>query len=161
MDFEANRRKILADLRDAKLRKKASAYRSSSRSNPAEAAETEKKTPHPSLVVFGNKSLFVNNLVSTLKNSGFTVRQFSDDVDKTADFLLENSIRHVLIDIDPPSEYHEAVNLLAVVRSLVPNACMIIYTKDIEDSRARSLQDHGGVVLEKPFSLQDLYRTIT
>jgi two-component SAPR family response regulator len=158
MDFEVNRRNVLADLRDAELRKKASSCRNASRLNAAETVEAEKKTSYPPVVVFGNESLFVNNLVSTLKNTGFTIKQFSDDIDKTADYLPENGIHHVLIDIDLPSDYHQAVNLLVVVKSLIADACLIIYIKDVEDSRTRSLNDHGGVVLEKPFSLQDLYK---
>ena len=159
MDFEANRRKILADLRQAKLKKKASAYRSSHYQN-TEQVENEKKVVHPPVVVFGEKGLFVNNLLSSLTNSSFQVERFFD-VDKTADYLLENGIRHVLIDIDPPSDYHQAVNLLAVVKSLIADACMIIYTKDGQDSRARLLEDHGGIILEKPFSFQELFRYIS
>lgn len=160
MDFEANRRKILSDIRQAKLRKKASAYRGSKHHINNEQIETEKKAVHPPLVVFGEKGLFVNNLISSLTNSAFQVKRFFD-VDKTVDYMLENGIQYVLIDIDPPSDYHQAVNLLSVVRSLITDACMIIYTKDIHDSRARSLEDHGGTILEKPFSLQDLFHLLS
>lgn len=156
MDFEANRRKILEDIRkkqrDKKVVSAAKAAVASSLTEPVRSSGKE------NVVLFGQKSLFLNNLVASL-SSIYTVTVFYD-VDKATDFISEKGIKFVLIDIDPPSDYHVAANFLTVVKTVSPGTLDFVCTKDKTDSRARSLASYGGVILEKPISIPEIKRYI-
>lgn len=156
MDFEANRRKILEDLKKQKDRKKVSSCKPAS--VPVNA-DPQKKDAKEHIVIFGQKTPFLSNLVSSL-SSIYKVDPMYD-VDKTTDFITEHGIRHVIIDIDPPSDYHHAANLLTVVKSIASDIQLYICTKDRNDTRARALFSHGGTILDKPVSIAELKRYIT
>jgi len=152
MNFEANRRKILEDLRRQREHKKSAGAKVPGQQFAQFG--TLKKNDKERIAIFAEKSLFLNNLVSSLSHS-FQIDSFVD-VDKAMDFIVEKNIRFVIIDIDPPSDYHQAANFLTVVKSLVAGAIIFVCTKDKNESRARTLFTHGGIIIEKPVSIPEL-----
>lgn len=155
MNFEANRQRILEDLKKKRDRKKVSAAKPVTQYTESSARSSEKQH----VALFAQKSLFVNNIVASLSQV-FKVSTFFD-VDKATDFILENAVKYVVVDIDPPSDYHQAANLLTVVKSLASGAIIFVCTKDKDDSRARTLFSHGGIIIQKPVSIPDLVELMT
>ena len=160
MNFEANRKKILADLQRKKSLKRIEQKahtRLSSTSGIADADPSEKKSRLP-VALFGNKGFFINNFTSSLSGT-YKVSCFSD-VDMTINYMMDNSVKHLIVDIDPPSDYHLGVNLFTVAKSIGAGITIIVCTMNVEDSRALSLSDHGCIVLQKPISIPDLSKYI-
>lgn len=150
MNFEANRRKILEDIKRQRIRKKVSTAKHPSKYFNESAQINNGKQR---VAVFGNKSLFLNNLIASLSHA-YTIEVFND-VDKATDYIVEKAVKFVIIDIDPPSEYHCAATLLTVLKTLCADALLFICTKDKNESRAKALFLHGGIILEKPISIPD------
>lgn len=160
MNFEANRRKILENLQKQKSTR-GSSYRPATRSKPiAQSVQpTIAKSTHAIVVcVFGKKSLFMKNLVNTLARN-YMVSLY-DEMEVAIDFSVSNNVVCVILDIDPPSDYHMAINVLTAVKTLLPEVKLLVCTKDRNDSRARSMVDHGCLVLEKPVSSPEIMRFI-
>lgn len=149
MNFEANRKKMLEDLRKQKDGKKVFPTKSSYIPNDAHK-EREKDT----IVIFAQKSLFLSNLIASL--GPMYKIELLYDVDKATDFIVEHGVKHVVVDIDPPSDYHNAANFLTVVKTVSAQTTIFVCTKDKNDSRARALSSHGGVILAKPLSIPEL-----
>ncbi|MBN1756678.1 MAG: hypothetical protein JW863_00070 [Chitinispirillaceae bacterium] len=153
MNFEANRKKILEELQRNKSRKKVHHAKSAT---DFTGASTSQKIP---VVVFGQKSPFLINLLHSLGSRCEPTPM--TDVDTAVDFIMEKSIPHLIIDIDPPSDYHLGVNLLTVVKSVSSSLNIFVCTKDIHSQQAHSLEKHGCTLLEKPLSIPTLMTYLT
>jgi len=151
MNFEANRKRILDDLKKQRDRKKVSAAKPVMHYTEGGAAKSADKQ---FVAIFAQKSLFVNNIVASLSQQ-FKVEVFFD-VDKTTDYVLENRVKFVIVDIDPPSDYHQAANLLTVIKTLAAGVIFFVCTKDKDDSRAKALFSHGAFIVQKPVSIPEL-----
>jgi DNA-binding NtrC family response regulator len=160
MTFEENRRKILYDLRRQKSIKRAKlkAHNFSHTSSVGDESHIDEKSERTTVVIFGEKGPFLNNFISALSNL-YTVSHFTD-VDKAVDYMMDNGVKYLIIDIDPPSDYHQGVNLFTVASSVSSEIKIIICSSDKEDSRARSLSDHGCIVLQKPISIPEVAKYI-
>ena len=155
MNFEANRKKILEELQRNKSRKKSHQTRSAADFTASSSTDSI-KVP---VVLFGQKSPFMINLVHSLANRCIPTQM--TDVDTAVDFIAEKSIPHLIIDIDPPSDYHLGVNLLTVVKSVASRVNVFVCTRDIHSQQAQSLEKHGCALLEKPLSMPQLLQFLT
>lgn len=151
MNFEANRKKILEDLQRSKRKKLHSSRAASGVDYSIQAGNGREKVP---VALFGKKSPFFINLEHALANR--CVPTLKDDVDKMVDFIEEKSINHLIIDIDPPSDYHLGVNLLTIVKSLSSTINVFVCTRDINSQQSQVMQNHGCALLEKPVSIPQL-----
>ena len=158
MNFEANRKKILEELQRQKSRKKVTTSRKPS---AVELSGTTSGTPGQKIpvAIFGVKSPFMINLLHLLSSRCETT--LMNDVDTTVDFIADHSINHLIIDIDPPSDYHLGVNLLTIVKTVSASVNVYVTTRDINSQQARSLQHHGCALLEKPLSTPVLLSYLT
>ncbi len=155
MNFEANRKRILEELQRNKSRKKVHS------SIPAPNLSVSPENGHTKVpvVLFGKKSPFMINLLHSL--SSRCEPALMDDVDTAVDFIMEHAIGHLIIDIDPPSDYHLGVNLLTIVKTVSASVNVFVTTGDSNSQQARSLQNHGCTLLEKPLSTPALLRYLT
>jgi hypothetical protein len=151
MNFEANRRKLMEDLKKQRDRKKIVPGKPST---PYVYHDQGAGLTKEIIVIFALKSFFMNNLAASLgQKYKFEIHY---DVDKAIDFIIEHGVKFVIIDIDPPSDYHNAANFLTVAKTTSTNVMMFVCTKDKDASQARSLENYGGIILGKPVSIPEI-----
>ncbi len=118
-----------------------------STSSPQKKEETNK----PRVVIFGKQKLFFGTLKSSLSGY-FEVIEFTD-VEKATEYILDNPVPAVVMDMDPPTDWRECHDLFTTGKTMYPNIAYIVYqAKKTPDSEVMVLQKQGAIIENKPLN---------
>ncbi|KMQ51058.1 hypothetical protein CHISP_1981 [Chitinispirillum alkaliphilum] len=111
-------------------------------------AENTLKPSDVKLVLFGAESPFLRSIAEML--SAMIVITAFDDPEKTINFTLEYQIKHVILDLDPPTDCFESINIFSAIKTLDPDIKMYACTKTPLSNEAGGLKHKGAIILPKP-----------
>jgi hypothetical protein len=120
-------------------------------SNEAEALESDDTELSPDavkVVLFGIECPFVHSMIEMLRTE--TVIAFLSDPEKMITFCMDHPIPNVIIDIDPPSDYHVVMDAFASVRILLPDTRIFACSSRKSSIEVEHMKMHGATILDKP-----------
>jgi hypothetical protein len=154
-DFEKKRKEVLFQLSKLKPQQKSKKVEPKCTVNISSGSAEEKKT----VAIFGSKSLFTKGLADHLDNK-FKVHLFTESV-TTIDTCAENSIKHIILDIDEPTGLKPSLEVVSNIRSIQPETICICCTKDNTSKDSLIMIQKGAVVINKPVNMQELLKHLS
>ena len=102
------------------------------------------------LVIFATDGPFTESFIPMLKQ--FEVKFLvTDDTDQVIDiFMNNNQIRHILIDMDRPTNPTKGMNVFADLKTINPNLIVHYCTKNPLSMESRNIQSKGAILMQKP-----------
>jgi len=102
------------------------------------------------LLIFAAEGPFTESLLPML--SQHELRYTVTDVPETAiDIAIENpQIRHVLIDLDRPTNPATGINIFSDLKTLNPGILIYYCTKNPMTMESRNIQSKGAKLIQKP-----------
>ncbi|MCL2688908.1 MAG: hypothetical protein FWE57_03545 [Chitinispirillia bacterium] len=102
------------------------------------------------LVIFATEGPFTQSFIPMLKQ--FEVKFLvTDDTDHVIDIFMNNSqIRHILIDMDRPTNPTKGMNIFADLKTINPNLIVHYCTKNPLSMESRNIQSKGAILMQKP-----------
>ena len=102
------------------------------------------------LVIFASEGPFTESFIPMLKQ--FEVKFLvTDNPDQVIDiFMNNNQIRHVLIDMDRPTNPTKGMNVFADLKTINPNLLVHYCTKNPLSMESRNIQSKGAILMQKP-----------
>jgi len=102
------------------------------------------------LVIFATEGPFTQSFIPMLKQ--FEVKFLvTDDTDRVIDIFMNNSmIRHILIDMDRPTNPTKGMNVFADLKTINPNLIVHYCTKNPLSMESRNIQSKGAILMQKP-----------
>jgi response regulator RpfG family c-di-GMP phosphodiesterase len=165
-----NRNELLGKLSSLKREQKAASQNAAARSRihdkaiarekgPAEKSSPTSNSNKPKVIIFGKQRLFFGTLKSSLE-SYFEVLSF-DDIEDATDYLLDNPVPVVVMDMDPPTDWRECHDLFTTGKTMYPDTTYIVYQANKTPStEVQILEKKGAIVQQKPLKLDVLVSVI-
>jgi hypothetical protein len=100
------------------------------------------------VVLFGTDCPFMHSMIEMLRKE--TVIAFLSDPEKMITFCMDHPIPNVIIDIDPPSDYHLVMDAFASVRILLPDTRVFACSSRKNSIEVEHMKMHGAKILDKP-----------
>lgn len=164
MDFNSNRENLLKQLKTQQKDKKrqeanhrakmrlAEKNISSSSNTQKDDTEVSKK---PKVLLYGVVRIFLGTIKSIL-NSYCEVYEFND-AEKATDFIFENHIPIVILDMDPPNDWKMCHDLFTTGKTMYPDIEYFVYQKEksIADE-IKILEAQGAKIMNKPIDQMEL-----
>jgi len=102
------------------------------------------------LVIFATDGPFTESFIPMLKQ--FEVKFLvTDNTDYVIDIFMNNSqIRHILIDMDRPTNPTKGMNVFADLKTINPNLIVHYCTKNPLSMESRNIQSKGAILMQKP-----------
>ncbi len=100
------------------------------------------------LVLFGAESPFLTS-ISDMLSALVVITGFSDQ-ENIIRFVLEYGIKHVIVDLDSPTDCFESINIFSALKTLVPDVSVYACTKTPLSDEAQGLKHKDAVILPKP-----------
>lgn len=100
------------------------------------------------IVVFGSETPFRSSLEIMLSEE--TVIADFIDPEKAINFICDNNVKNVVVDIDPPSNTSHALDVLNALKILNPAIHFVACTKRMTSQEKELFERQGAVILEKP-----------
>jgi len=110
------------------------------------------------LVIHAAPGPMCDTLVATMKTR--TVVAAFATPEETINFTLEYGARHILMDLDSPTDTHGCVDVFSVLRTLIPTLGVYVCTRNSLSIEARTLQFKGAVLIPKPFLFREADQVI-
>jgi hypothetical protein len=102
------------------------------------------------LLIFATEGPFTESLFPMLDQHDL-VYTVTDVPEKAIDIAMNNpQIRHVLIDLDKPTNAAKGTNIFADLRTLNPGMVIYYCTKSPMSMESRNIQTKGAKLLQKP-----------
>ena len=102
------------------------------------------------LLVFATEGPFTESLFPMLDQHKL-VYTVTDSPENAIDTAINNpQIRHVLLDLDRPTNPAKSVNIFSELRMLNPNIIVHYCTKNPMSMESRNIQTKGAKLLQKP-----------
>ena len=163
MDFEQTRRDVLNNLLKMKKEKGPATPRASPQKKPAippgSAGTAGDPTQKKQIVIYGKESLFLKNLIRGLK-SHYVITSF-DNEEKAYCYCIDNEIMHVLLDMDPPTDWRMATDVFTTIKTQKPDVHCILFTKKVTSVEVKRLVNQGAVIIVKPVSFEELHKQLS
>jgi CheY-like chemotaxis protein len=116
-----------------------------------EDGEVEADYSDVRLLVFATPGPFTESFFPMLEQHEQLVYAVTDMPEEAIDIAINNpQIRHVLIDMDRPSDPTKGVNVFADLKTLNPGILVFYCTKNPSSIEARSIQTKGAKLIQKP-----------
>jgi CheY-like chemotaxis protein len=116
-----------------------------------EEGESEADFSDVRLLVFASTGPFTESFFPMLEQHEQLVYAITDVPEEAIDIAINNpQIRHVLIDMDRPSDPTKGVNVFADLKTLNPGILIFYCTKNPSSIEARSIQTKGAKLIQKP-----------
>jgi hypothetical protein len=110
------------------------------------------------IVVFAQKSPFIEGLVKTLEKKHLV--RFFFNVDEACSFCIDHKSAHVILDMDPPTDWKMSTDVFTTVKTVNPGARFILCTKTPGSTEVQTLAAQKAEVLALPFSAEALFRKL-
>jgi hypothetical protein len=115
-----------------------------------EEVEEEEDYSDVSLLIFATESSFTQSLFPMLDQHEI-IYAVTDVQEELIDIAINNpQIRHVLIDLDRPTNPAKGMNIFADLKMLNPHILIYYCTKSPMSMESRNIQTKGGKLLQKP-----------
>ncbi len=111
-----------------------------------------------SVVIFGTKCPFIDNLTEAVGKQQ-AVAPFSD-IEAATDYCLNNPVRTVIMDMDPPTDWKMSTDLFTTVKTMKPAVRFVLLAAPPRSVPVQTLAAQSAVVLEKPFGIVKLFHAI-
>jgi len=113
------------------------------------------------LIIFATEGPFTQSFIPMLKQ--FEVKFFvTDDTDQVIDIFMNNSqIRHILIDMDRPTNPTKGMNVFADLKTINPNLIVHYCTKNPLSMESRNIQSKGAILMQKPILRKTVEQFVT
>ncbi len=170
MSFDSKKDSLMKQLnsrqRNKTLAEKSSSARARLHEKARARSEQERKVPEvsetsqkPKVLLYGVVRLFQGTIKSIL-NPYCEVIEFSD-AEKATDFIFENHIPIVILDMDPPNDWKMCHDLFTTGKTMYPDIEYIVFHKEksVADNIA-VLQAQGACIMNKPINQMDLVKAI-
>jgi CheY-like chemotaxis protein len=116
-----------------------------------EGEEEEADYSDVRLLVFASPGPFTESFFPMLEQHEQLVYAVTDVPEEAIDIAINNpQIRHVLIDMDRPSDPAKGVNIFSDLKTLNPGILIFYCTKNPSSIEARSIQTKGAKLIQKP-----------
>lgn len=103
----------------------------------------------PKVLLYGNVKLFLGTLKSIL--GPYCEVFIFEDAEKAADYIIDNHIPIVMMDMDPPNDWKMCHDLFTTGRTMYPDIEYIVFHKDkVALSTVEILTAQGAHELNKP-----------
>jgi hypothetical protein len=113
------------------------------------------------LLVFATPGPFTESLFPMIDQHEL-VYAVTDIPEEIIDIAMSNmQIRHVLIDMDKPSDPTKGVNIFSDLKTLNPNIQIFYCTRNPSTIEARSIQTKGAKLIQKPVLRKTVDQFIT
>ncbi|MDR2692866.1 MAG: hypothetical protein LBB74_01460 [Chitinispirillales bacterium] len=133
---------------DAQKKDDAESYDENYEDEDEEEAESDYSDVR--LLIFASTGSFTESLFPMIDQHEL-VYAVTDVPEEAIDIAINNSqIRHVLIDMDRPSDPAKGVNLFSDLKTLNPGIQIFYCTKNPSSIEARSIQTKGAKLIQKP-----------
>jgi len=115
-----------------------------------EIAAQEEAFKDVNLLIFAADGPFTRSLEPMLEQ--YDICYAITDAEAEAFEIIEKhpQIRHVLIDLDRPTDPAKGLNLFSELKMINPNIIIFYCTKNKMSMEARNIQTKGGHLLQKP-----------
>lgn len=100
------------------------------------------------VAIFGTECAFTKSLIEMFRV--ITVITYFDNPESLITFCLDHPIPNIIFDIDPPSDFHLAVDAFAAIKMLLPSIQIFACTGRKKSLETDYLTLHGAMILEKP-----------
>ncbi len=99
-------------------------------------------------VVFASDAPFGQSLQQMLSDE--TVIAAFSDPEKAINFIVDNSILTIILDIDPPSNPYHALDVFNALKILNPSIQVFVCTKRMTSQEKELFERQGSTIIEKP-----------
>jgi hypothetical protein len=124
-----------------------------------ESDNTELTPDAVKVVLFGAECPFIHSMIEMLRTE--TVIAFLSDPEKMITFCMDHPIPNVIIDIDPPSDYHVVMDAFASVRILLPETRIFACSSRKSSIEVEHMKMHGATILDKPILRKQVHQFCT
>ena len=121
-----------------------------------ESDDTELSPDTVRVVLFGTECPFIHSMIEMLRKE--TVIAFLSDPEKMITFCMDHPIPNVIIDIDPPSDYHLVMDAFASVRILLPDTRIFACSSRKNSIEVEHMKMHGATILDKPILRKQVHQ---
>jgi len=126
-----------------------------------EEEEAEPDYSDVRLLIFAKTGPFTDSLFPMIDQHEL-VYAVTDVPEEAIDIAINNpQIKHVLIDMDKPSEPAKGVNIFSDLKTLNPGIQIFYCTKNPSSIEARSIQTKGAKLIQKPVLRKTVDQFIT
>ncbi|HEX2959605.1 MAG TPA: hypothetical protein VHO70_22405 [Chitinispirillaceae bacterium] len=158
-NFESKRQEMMRELskrhRDNVVKRKVATMQKSVTEQPnVSTTSVERKR----IAVYGADSYFIKSFNTVLKLTNDVI--YSSDVEKLIGMVMDSQIMNIAIDMDPPTDWRNAVDVFTTTKTVNPNAIFYACTKDPTWVQARTLEKQGAIILKKPVDFDHLYKVM-
>lgn len=146
MYFEKNKKELLEQL--STLR---------SKNGPPAPAKTDADAA-VDVALYGAASPFIDTVIVDLGKQR-SIASFHD-IEAAVAYCFEHSVRSIIVDMDPPTDWKMSTDLFTTVKTVKPDVQFILLTIRPRSIPVETLAAQKAIVLEKPFTMAALLRLI-
>ncbi len=107
------------------------------------------------IVLYAAPSPLTNSLVAMFRKE--TVISVFDDPEKLISFCSKYLTQYVMMDLDPPSNSHMALDVFTALRIINQNITFFACTKHVNSKEKEYLIKNGVNILEKPILRKQIH----
>lgn len=100
------------------------------------------------VVLFAAQTAFSESIIKMFSKE--TVIAHFDDPEKIINFCCDYAVFNILLDIDPPSNTYNALDVFSSLKILLTDARFHVFTKHVSFPEAITLKKRGAIIMEKP-----------
>lgn len=100
------------------------------------------------VVLFAAQTAFSESIIKMFSKE--TVIAHFEDPEKIINFCCDYAVFNILLDIDPPSNTYNALDVFSSLKILLTNARFYVFTKHVSFPEAVTLKKRGAIIMEKP-----------
>lgn len=100
------------------------------------------------VVLFAAQTAFSESIIKMFSKE--TVIAHFEDPEKIINFCCDYAVYNILLDIDPPSNTYNALDVFSSLKILLTDARFFVFTKHVSFSEAVTLKKRGAIIMEKP-----------
>ncbi|MDR0307899.1 MAG: hypothetical protein LBI42_13830 [Chitinispirillales bacterium] len=113
------------------------------------------------LVIFASEGPFTESFIPMLKQFD-VVFYVTDEPEVVIDIFMQNSqIRHVLIDMDRPTDPNKGMNVFSDLKTINSNLLIHYCTKNPLSMESRNIQSKGAHLMQKPILRKTVEQYVT
>jgi hypothetical protein len=158
--FEENRQQLLLKLskmrRDNTVKRKVDQIKVKASAGATAAATPSRKVSKKTVVAFGVKGLFMNSMLQMLQAT-CTVFHFADS-EKALEFIMDNSVTHIILDMDLPTDWKAATDIFSSAMTIAPQTLFLVCSMEPNSVQVQVLVAQGAMVAAKPLASDELFR---
>lgn len=169
MDFDSNRKSLMGKLNSMQRQKDRSRANQAARARMhAEEKERERlqhkadftgKSTKPKVLLYGVVKLFQGTIKSVL-GPYCEIYEFNI-AEKATDFIFENHIPIVILDMDPPNDWKLCHDLFTTGKTMYPDIEYIVFHKESSvANEIAMLEAQGARIMNKPIDQMSLVQAI-